>query len=253
MYVKAFIFTIVAAIFGGNRCNPVVQAFSSGSPTCFVGNSSVGNRHTTNQNIVNGSLAFGSFYVKICSTVLNSTSVNTISPNTDLPLVVSSVNNTQFRGVQVILNQPGINSLSNLFFSTAAELFTAPTCDMLQYGSFVQANSALKQNTTATINLPGNRSSFLDVNVVVALNENISMFFYTRFQLITPAPTKAPTKIPTKTPTKAPSKNPSKAPSKMPTKAPSKSPTRTKCGLFGLNIFCFNGCGLFGQLLGFCG
>jgi hypothetical protein len=97
----------------------------------------------------------------------------------------------------------------------------------------------------------------------------------------TPVPTRTPTKKPTKAPTRAPTKSPSKAPLKGPTNAPAKaaptndvpskapivsapaapvkSPTGTKpntgrkrCGLLGLSIVCFNGCGMFGRLLNIC-
>jgi Lamin Tail Domain len=89
----------------------------------------------------------------------------------------------------------------------------------------------------------------------------------------TPAPTRTPTKKPTMGPTKAPQKGPTNAPAKSapsidaPNKAPVmsapaapvKSPTGSKpnaghkrCGLLGLSIVCFNGCGMFGRLLNMC-
>jgi hypothetical protein len=41
-----------------------------------------------------------------------------------------------------------------------------------------------------------------------------------------------------------------RVPAPVPT--PVKPPTRKRCGLFGLSIFCFNGCGLIRRLLGLC-
>jgi hypothetical protein len=104
----------------------------------------------------------------------------------------------------------------------------------------------------------------------------------------TKAPTKRPTKAPTKSPTKkpiemkgptiaplkapinAPVKSPTDAPNKAPANAPNKAPvsaaaapiispsgttpntSKKRCGLLGLRVVCFNGCGIFGRLLNMC-
>ena len=47
----------------------------------------------------------------------------------------------------------------------------------------------------------------------------------------------------TKPPTQAPKKD---------TRKPTKAPTRKRCGLFGLSILCFRGCGLVRRLFGYC-
>ena len=70
------------------------------------------------------------------------------------------------------------------------------------------------------------------------------------------APVKAPTKAPVKAPTKAPVKAPTKAPVKTNTTAPvvvpTEAPVREPCGLLNLSILCFNGCGIFGRIIGLC-
>jgi hypothetical protein len=98
-------------------------------------------------------------------------------------------------------------------------------------------------------------------------------------------PTKSPTNIPTRTPTKAPTRTPTKGPTKAPVKGPTNAPVKVvptmdapnkapvvsapaapaasptgikpitgkkRCGLLGLSIVCFNGCGMFGRLLNIC-
>jgi hypothetical protein len=259
MYIKSMIFTTLVALLDGNHHYAIVNALPNGSPVCTVGGPAVRSAHLSNPNNISGSIEFGSFAVKIGSKTLNSSIVNTIDGNKDLPLVLSSVNGTQFRGVLIILNQPNVSLLSNLFISPSSTDYKPQVnCSTVNYAGFTHVINTLKDSATATINLPINQSAFLDVNVVAANNASISIYFYTRFQLVaeTPAPTSAPIKAPTKAPTKAPVKPPTKAPTKAPTvaptEAPTKAPIREDCGLFGLNIFCFNGCGLFGRLLGFC-
>lgn len=252
-YIKALILSCLVAFFGGSNYIAVVNAFSSGSPVCTVGGPAVQARHLSNPNNITGSIAFGSFAVKIGDTTLNSSIVNTIGGNRDLPLVFSSVNGTQFRGVLIILNQPNVSLLSNLIISSN-DYKPQENCSTFNYSGFTHVNSNLKDSATATIKLPINQSAFLDVNVVAANNASISIYYHTRFQLVadTPAPTNAPTKTPTKAPSKLTTKSPTKSPTKAPTKSPTKAPTRKACGLFRLSIFCLNGCGVFGRLLGLC-
>lgn len=269
--IQAVILSILAVFHGSNHRNAAVYALPNGSPVCIVGGPAVRASHQSNPNNITGSLASASFAVKIGNTTLNSTAINTIAANTDLPLVLSSVNGTQFRGVLIVLNQPNVSLISNLFISpNSTDYQPQVNCSMGNNAGFTQVGRTLKDNATATINLPFNQPAFLDVNVVVANNANISIFFYTRFQLNTPlppptkAPTKAPTKsptmapvkVPTKSPTKAPvkatTKSPTKAPTKAPTKTPTTAPTRKACGLFRLSIICFKGCGLFRRLFGLC-
>ena len=262
MSMKVLILPLLVAVLFDNHRNAVVQALPSGVPVCSVGVTAVQNQHLNRPNTVTGSIAFGSFAVQIGNTALNSSTVNTIVANTDLPLVLSSVNNTQFRGVAIILNHPNASLISNLFINpNSTEYKTAIGCENEPVSSICHTDNSLKNSAEATINLPNNRAAFLDVNIVVVARGSNSTYFYTRFQLMTdPSPTKPPTRTPTKSPTKAPSntKAPTKAPSntKAPTKAPSippaNAPTGNDCGLFGLNLLCFNGCGLFGRIFGLC-
>lgn len=252
--IKASILSCLAVFLGSSSYSAIVEALPNGSPVCIVGGPAVRASHLSNPNNITGSIVFGSFAVKIGSTTLNSSIVNTIGGNKDLPLVLSSVNGTQFRGVLIVLNQPNVSLLSNLIISSGSTDYQPQVnCSTLNYSGFTHVDRNLKDNATATINLPINQSAFLDVNVVVA-NSASSIYFYTRFQLVadTPAPTKAPTKAPSKAPSKPTTKSPTKSPTKAPTKSPSKAPTRKACGLFHLSIFCLNGCGVFGRLFGLC-
>ena len=246
MSIKVLIISILVAVLGSNHRSTIVYALSSGAPVCTIGQSAVNSTHLIRPSNITGSIASGSFTVKIGNKTLNSTIVNTIAGITNLPLELSSVNATQFRGALVVLNQPNVNLESNLFLApNSSDYKIQAMCAPLNYSGFTHTNGVLKSNATATINLPYGQAAFLDVNVVVANNANISIFFYTRYQLLSdPAPTKSPTKAPTK----APAKNATK----VPTKAPTKAPTRKKCGLFKLSILCFNGCGFAGRLFGWC-
>jgi hypothetical protein len=78
---------------------------------------------------------------------------------------------------------------------------------------------------------------------------NVRAFKFKPSNIATPVPmtpTKAPNRNPTRFPTKSPTVPmiPTKAPNRNPTRFPTKSPTKapaemtSKCGLFGLNIFC---------------
>ena len=261
MYIEALTLSIFAIFLGGKTGD--VHALPNGSPVCIVGGPAVRASHQSNPNNITGSLAFASFTVKIGNSTLNSSVVNTIAANTDLPLVLSSLNGTQFRGALVILNQPNASLVSNLFISpNSTDYKSQVNCSTGGNAGFTHVSSSLKDSFTATVNLPFGQAANLDVNIVVANNANISIYFYTRFQLNTPpppptkAPTKSPTKSPTKKPTKAPSKAPTKSPTKTPTKSPTKSPTkaptRKACGLFKLSIFCLNGCGIIGRWIGLC-
>ena len=226
MFVKASIFSMLVGIFVGNHPNALVNAFTSGAPICTVGEEAFRGSHTRETNRTTGSLAFGSFVVTIGNTTLNSSNVNYVAESIDLPLVLSSLNGTQFRGVAIILNQPGVNLLSNLFIAANSTEYKVITdCISANYAGTTHVDSTLKDKATATVNLPVSQSVYLDVGVVVANNANVAINFYSRFQLSTMKP---------------------------PTKAPTKAPTREDCGLFKLNIFCFNGCGLLGRLFGLC-
>ena len=71
---------------------------------------------------------------------------------------------------------------------------------------------------------------------------------------VTP-PATAPVTIPLAAPVTvaAPVAVPSTAPEAVPVApAPTDPPTRKSCGLFGLSILCFNGCGLVSRILGLC-
>lgn len=250
MSIKVLIISILVTVLGSNHHSTIVYALSSGAPVCIVGGSGVRASHLSRPSNITGSIEFGSFTVKIGSKTLNSSIVNNVAAETNLPVVLSSTNGTQFLGVLIVLNQPNVSLVTNLFLApNSSDFQNQAGCAPLNYSGFTHTNNTAKTNATATIYLPFGQAAFLDVNVVVANNANISIFFYTRYQLLTdPAPTKSPTKKPTKAPTKAPAKNATK----VPTKAPTKAPTRKKCGLFKLSILCFNGCGFAGRLFGWC-
>ena len=71
------------------------------------------------------------------------------------------------------------------------------------------------------------------------------------------APVTAPVTPPVKPPVAAPVTVPVAAPVvaspvTVPVTAPVAPPTSKRCGLLGLRIFCFNGCGILGRLVGLC-
>ena len=165
MYFKPLILTTLAAFLGGNNFNHTVDARSDGSPVCAVGGSAVQFTHLTRPSIITGSIVIGSFAVMIGSKTLNSSIVNTIDGSKDLPLVLSSLNGTQFRGVLIVLNEPNVSLTSNLFISpNSTEYKTQANCSAANYAGFTHVSSALKNSATATINLPINRTAFLDVD-----------------------------------------------------------------------------------------
>ena len=268
-----------------------IGALPTGSPVCTVGSAAPQSLHLSRTPRGTGAIASASFQVKIGTmTLVEGSSVNTIAANTNLALEVTSANGTQFRGVLVILNaEPNVNLVSNMFISpTSTLLQVQSSCSFSNYAGFTHTSNALKSSAQATINLPANQAAFLDVNVVVANNDaQGSFYYYSRYQVSTvvaapvpapvapprPAPVSAPIvpapiapSVPRTAPVPAPLA-PKSVPVPVPTiiiapvpaptaptpmTAPASSPTRASCGLLGLSIFCFNGCGLIRQILGRC-
>ena len=218
----------------------------------------------------------GNLKVLIGGTQLSGgTFVNRITATTNLIL---EVNGAEFRGVLVILNKEGTNLTSSVTTSSSL-LQTQSSCPPSGYGGFTHTSRDIKTSVTANINMPANLEAFLDVNVVVANNSTNSIYYYSRYIVSTmaapvapvappmaapdaapvPAPVAAPMKAPVASPVAAPMKAPVAspvvaAPVDAPVAAPAKVPTEApkSCGLFGLSILCFNGCGLIGRILGFC-
>jgi hypothetical protein len=156
-YIEALTLSIFVAFLGGKYHNVAVHALPNGSPVCIVGGPAVRASHQSNPNNVTGSIDFASFTAKIGNTTLNSTSINVIAANTDLPLVLSSVNGTQFRGVLIVLNQPNASLISNLFINpNSTDYKPQVNCSMGNNAGFTQISNTLKDNATATINLPFN-------------------------------------------------------------------------------------------------
>jgi hypothetical protein len=264
MYIKKFIASFVLAVI----CNiSDVNALPNGSPVCTIGEAAVHSTHLTRATIVTGTLSLGTFQVSIGSLTLNSTVVNTIPSNTTLPVVLSSTNGTQFKGVLIVLNQPNTSLTTNLNIDpNSTDLKPQASCLPANYSGFTHTNNTLKSTANLTITLPSNQVAFLDVNVVVVNSgsTNTSIYYYTRYQLlgaaaVAPVPVPVPAapvaSVPVPVPVKAPVPVPVpvKAPTKSPTKSPTKAPVRDDCGLFRLNIFCpFTFCGIFGRLLGIC-
>lgn len=271
------IFSVFAALAIVN----VVVALPGGAPVCTVGSAAPSSLHLTRPFILTGGLPLGNFKVVIGANQLSGgTFVNRITANTNLSLQVSGA---EFKGVLVILNKDGTNLVSSLTTSSSL-LQTQSSCLPSGYGGFTHTSRDVKTSVSATINMPANLEAFLDVNVVVANNATSSIYYYSRYILSTmPAPVAAPVSPPVKAPVTAPVATPVKAPVTAPVAAPVKAPvavapvsppvvvkaptsapvaapvavpvgapTRAPCGLLGLSIFCFNGCGLFGRILGLC-
>ena len=66
------------------------------------------------------------------------------------------------------------------------------------------------------------------------------------------APVTPPMTVPTKAPVKVPTKAPVKVNTTAPVVVPTDAPVREPCGILNLSIICFNGCGIFGRLIGLC-
>ena len=266
----------------------VVVALPSGAPVCTVGSAAPSSSHLLRPSIVTGGLPVGNLKVLIGGTQLSGgTFVNRITATTNLIL---EVNGAEFRGVLVILNKEGTNLTSSVTTSSSL-LQTQSSCPPSGYGGFTHTSRDIKTSVTANINMPANLEAFLDVNVVVANNSTNSIYYYSRYIVSTmaapvapvaspmaapdaapvaapvtppvtapvPAPVAAPMKAPVASPVAAPMKAPVAspvvaAPVDAPVAAPAKVPTEApkSCGLFGLSILCFNGCGLIGRILGFC-
>lgn len=208
----------------------ITVARPDGSPVCNVGSAAPASwaisLHTLRPNSDTGPISKRDFVVTIGNLTLDSTAVNTI-PATELTLELSSTNGTQFRGVLIILNKDGVDLTSN-FVSSNALLKAQEDCPRKGYSGITHTSRDFKSIADGIVSIPANLDVFLDVNVVIANNDTNSEYYYTRFQLIgesAPGP---------------------------PVEAPVPAPFRIPCGLFGLSIFCFNGCGLFGRLFGLC-
>ena len=206
----------------------VVTARPDGSPVCSVGSAAPQSLHLSRQPGLLGGISDGNFKVKIGDTVLSSSSVNEIPGDETLVLDMRSTDGSEFRGVLIVLNQDGVDLSSNLITSVPG--FKEQTsCVLSGYSGFTHANRELKQFVQGNITMPIDQAAFLDVNIVVANNfVKGSIFYHTRFQLLTEnessAPVKSPTPAPTSTPVRSPIKSPVRAPIKAPINAPARAP-----------------------------
>jgi hypothetical protein len=203
MNMKIYLSSFVAAVIS---IVSVVDAFSSGSPVCTIGEPALQSTHLTRQTVMNGTLSRGTFQVSISNSTLNSTIVNTVPSNTSLPVILSSTSGVLFRGVLIILNHPNTSLSTNFIISpNSTDLKPQAQCAPANFSGFTHTNNTLKSTARFAIILPSNQAAFLDVNVVVINSgvTNTSIYYYTRYQLKGAAAV-APPSVPAPVPFSAP-------------------------------------------------
>jgi hypothetical protein len=221
MELKTFIAFIISSVY----CFGVAGS-PNGSPVCTVGSAASQGSHLSRQPGFLGGISDGNFIVKIGDTTLDSSIVNKIPGGTMTVLDLRSTNDSEFRGVLIVLNKDGIDLSSNL--TTSAPGFKEQaTCHHSGYSGFTHADRDPKKFVQGNITLPINQEVFLDVNIVVANNfVKGSIFYHTQFQLLAETTSSIPIKSPVRAPRTSPIKTTSRAPKIIPIRAPVQSPLK---------------------------
>jgi hypothetical protein len=188
-----------------------VIAFPDGCPVCTVGRLAPQSLHLDRPFTQTGPISQGQYEVKVSNITLSINQINRIATNVDLSLILSNSANTQFRGIMIAINRDGLDLSTNLRPASSTYKVQSNCPDVGNSGITHRDNSP-KSSAEGIIYLEANRTAFLDVNVVVANNDQQSIYYYSRFEITTvvsnpfsvPAPVPTPIMAPLPTPIKDP-------------------------------------------------
>ena len=269
----------------------VVVALPGGAPVCTVGSAAPSSLHLTRPFILTGGLPLGNFKVVIGANQLSGgTFVNRVTANTNLSLQVSGAEFKGVLvilnkdGTNLVSSLTTSSSLLQTqsscppsgyggFTHTSRDVKTSVSATInmpANLEAFLDVNVVVANNATSSIYYYS-RYMLSTMPAPVAAPVSTPVKAPVAAPVATPVkspvavapvspPVKAPAAVPMAAPVAvAPVSPPVKTPTAVPVAAPVAvpvpvgAPTRASpCGLLGLSILCFNGCGLLGRILGLC-
>jgi hypothetical protein len=204
-----------------------IHAFPGGAPICTTGSAAPQSLHLQRPNIVTGSIAKGEFLVKFNGVDISNQTSITVVTGADVIVELTSATGLPFKGALLIVSKTAVDVSGKFTLSTAqaTDLKISDICPSEGKSGVTHVDRNIKTSVATTMKFDQTYDDlFFDVNVVVVNNDTDSFYYHSQYTFDVVAGATAPAGAPTT--------------------------GSSKCGIFGLSIFCpLTFCGFFGKLL----